>query len=343
MAITQYVRTSISVDIGAITRESFGNLIFIKQADEGYDADRVKTFSSIAEVETEYGAGPEVDAATAYFSGDFQPAVFKVGYKLPSETYADALDSTLQFESDFYAIAVETVAEQDILDVAGWAENNQKLFLAKTDDSDVLDSTETNCVASQLLAADRKRTALVFHSLADGAYPEIAWAGNQLTKTPGSTTWAFKEVPTIPADKLTSLQINALKDKRVNFVDNVAGRTFMAGGYTSKSGFYIDVIRGLDYVVARMNEDLFDLLTRTEKIPGDDRGSAMVESVIWARLKASVTEDIFVNDDDLSVTVPTYAERSVEDRENRLLTGCKFTANIAGAVHEVEITGEVRA
>jgi hypothetical protein len=69
----------------------------------------------------------------------------------------------------------------------------------------------------------------------------------------------------------------------------------------------------------------------------------MVESVIWARLRQSVADGIFIDDDNLTVYVPRFDERDVADRAARLLTGCKFTANLQGAVHEVEIIGEVRA
>jgi hypothetical protein len=343
MALTDFVRTQISVQISAITRAGFGTMLFLYETTDDTD-DRVLIFGDVDEVTEKYGADtPATNAATAFFGGDLVSPLIKIGYKLESETWAEALNACQAFDPDWYAFAIDSAVEADVLAAAQWAQPRTKLYFAKSADADILNPALDTDIASQLLAVEYDRTALIYHSLAASAYPELAWAGGQLPKNPGSTTWAFKRAPGIPADKFTGANVVALKGKRVNYVENVAGITIVAGGYTSRSGFFVDVRRGLDYVVQRMNEDIFILLTSNEKIAGDDRGSAIIESAIFARLQQSVAEDIFIDDDNLTVTVPRFAERDIADRANRLLTGCKFTANLAGAIHEVEIIGEVRA
>lgn len=344
MALTDFVRTQISVQISAITREGFGTMLFLYDAGVSSTDDRVLEFGDVDEVTAKYGASaPATDAATAFFGGDIVAPKIKIGYKLAAETWADALSACEAFDPDWYAFSIDSAVEADALAAAGWAQPRTKLYLGKTADAGVIDANDDTDIASQILALEHDRTALVYHSLATTTYPEMAWAGGQLPKNPGSTTWAFKRAPGIPADQFSSSNVTALKSKRVNYVENVAGITIVAGGYTSRPGFFVDVRRGLDYVVQRMNEDVFILLTSNDKVPGDDRGSAMVESTIWARLRQSVAEDIFIDDENLTVTVPTFSQRDIADRAARLLTGCKFTANLAGAIHEVEITGEVRA
>jgi hypothetical protein len=344
MALTDFVRTQISVQISAITRAGFGTMLFVYEGGATETDDRVLQFANVDEVEAKYGASdPATNAATAFFGGDLVSPLIKIGYKLTGETWAEALSACQTFDPDWYAFAIDSAVEADVLAASAWAQPRTKLYFAKSADAEILDVNDDTDVASQILDLSRDRTALVYHSLAASAYPELAWAGGQLPKNPGSTTWAFKPAPGIPADSFAGSEVSSLKEKRVNYIENVAGITIVAGGYTSRPGFFVDVRRGLDYVVQRLNEDVFILLTSNDKVPGDDRGSAMVESVIRARLAQSVAEDIFIDDDNLTVTVPLFEDRDIADRAARLLTGCKFTANLAGAIHEVEITGEVRA
>ena len=343
MALTDFVRTQISVQISAITRAGFGTLLFVYETTTA-PANRVQQYGGIEEIADDFAeTDPAYKAGAAFFGGDLVAPLIKIGYKLESETWTEALDACLAADPDFYAVAIDSAAEADVLAVAGWVQPRTRLYMAKTADAAVLDPLDDTDIASVLTDTEQGRTALFYHSLAAAAYPELAWAGGQLPKTPGSTTWAFKRAPGIPSDSFSSAQVTALKSKRVNYTENVAGLTRVFGGYTSRPGFFVDVTRGLDYVAQRMNEDVFILLTSNDKVPGDDRGSAMVESTIWARLNQSVAEDIFIDDDNLSVFVPSFAERDIADRASRLLTGCRFTANLAGAIHEVEIIGEVRA
>ena len=349
MALTDFVRTTISLQLGGVTRAGFGTMLFLYQLPDvpAGGTPRVSSFNNLAEVDAAF-AGVEAwkvtvrAAAAAFFSNDLKSPKFMTAWVAFEEARVDALAAALVENRDWYALAMDSRVAADIIAVATWVEANEKLFFAATADADVLTPVgETTSVAYSLLNAERKRTALVYHSLAATAYPEMVWAGGQLPKSPGSITWAFKEVPGIPADTFTSAQASALKAKRVNYVESVAGKKIMVGGFVSRVNFYIDIVRGLDYVVQRMNEDVFDLMVRMQKIPADDRGSAMVEAVIWARLKASVSENIF-SDEGLSVFVPRYAQRDAADIAERKLVGCKFTATLAGAVHEVEILGEVR-
>lgn len=342
MALTDFVRTQISVQISAITRAGFGTMLFVYEGTAA--ANRVTQYGNIDEIAADFATtDPAYKAGEAFFGGDLVSPFIKIGYKLSTETWSEALDACVAADPDFYAVAIDSAVEADILEVAAWVQPRTRLFFAKSADAGILDPLIDTDVASVLTDLERGRTALFYHSLAASAYPEMAWAGGQLPKTPGSTTWAFKRAPGIPADSFTSSQVTALKAKRVNYTENVAGLTRVFGGYTSRPGIFVDITRGLDYVTQRMNEDVFILLTSQDKVPGDDRGSAMVESVIWARINQSVAEDIFIDDESLTVFVPSFNERDIADRANRLLTGCKFTANLAGAIHEVEIIGEVRA
>jgi len=345
MALKDVVDVQISLAVSGLTRVGFGTLLFIEEYTAGSEPSaRVLEFADADEANLNPEIGQNTkDAITAYFGGDLQSPRVKAGYKLDSETWADALDACEAADKDWYAFALDTATAADITEGATWAQPRAKLYIAKSADADILDPLDDTDVGSTLLAAEYDSVGLIYHSAAATAYPDMAWAGGQLPENPGSTTWAFKRVPGIPADDFSGSEITALEAKRVTRIENIQGVSQTLGGYVSRPAVYIDIRRGLDYHAQRTAEDIFILLTTQKKVPGDDRGSLMVENVIRGRLRQSVQENIFIDDDFLDVFVPNFNERDVTDREARLLTGCTFQANLVGAIHQVAVRGEVRA
>lgn len=345
MALSNVVDVQISLAISGLTRVGFGTMLFISEYTSGSAPDdRVLSFATAdeASADTEINTASK-NAVSRFFSGDLKSPIVKVGYKLNTETWTEALDACQTFDPDFYAFALDTADAADIEEGAAWAQPRPKLYIAKSADEEILDGSEDEDIASTLLAAEYDSTGLIYSSVAATDYPDMAWAGGLLPENPGSITWAFKRVPGIAADKFTGAQIAALEAKRVTRLENIQGISRTLGGYTSRPGVFIDIRRGLDYHAQRTAEDIYILLTSEKKVPGDDRGSAMVENVIRKRLRQSVTENIFIDDDFLDVFVPTFAERDQSDREARFLDGCTFQANLVGAIHKVSVRGEVRA
>jgi hypothetical protein len=343
MALRDVVDVQISLAISGLTRVGFGTLLFISEYSSAPHA-RVIEFASADEANANSDVNANVKLAVSrFFGGDLRSPRVKVGYKLATETWTEALDACQEFDGDWYAFALDTDDDDDIEDGAAWAQPRPKLYIAKTADADVLDPTDDSCIASTLLAAEYDSVGLIWSTSATSDYPDMAWAGGLLPETPGSITWAFKRVPGIPADPFTGAEITALESKRVTRLENIQGTSRTIGGYTSRPGFFIDIRRGLDYHAQRTAEDLFILLTTEKKVPGDDRGSLAVEQVIRRRLLQSVEEGIFINDDFLDVFVPNFNQRDPIDREQRFLQGVTFQANLQGAIHKISVRGTVRA
>ena len=345
MALRDVVDVQISLAISGLTRVGFGTLLFISEYELGTEpSSRVKILGSADEAaaDSELNAGTKL-AIERFFSGDLRAPRVKVGYKLDTETWTEALQACQDFDGDWYLFALDTAVAADILLGAAWAQPRPKLYIAKTADADVLDPNEDEDIGSSLLALSYDSTGLIYSSVSATDYPEMSWAGGVIPEPVGSVTWAFKRTPGIAADPWTSSEITAVESKRVTRIENIQGVSVTLGGYTSRAGVFIDVRQGLDYHAQRTAEDIFILLTSEKKVSGDDRGSAAVENVIRARLRKSVNEGIFIDDEFLQVFVPKFNERDPIDREQRFLTGCTFQANLQGAIHKVSVRGEVRA
>lgn len=191
-----------------------------------------------------------------------------------------------------------------------------------------------------LSAANYARTALIY-SGTPANYLEAAWAAVRLPLDPGSETWKFaNNLAGQVADNLSDSQIANLKAKFVNYYVTVAGNDIVENGQVSANE-WIDVIRGIDWLEARMKERIFSRLISSPKVPYTDQGVAIIEADVRAQLNQAVRVGLLASDPEYTVTVPKVADVDPADRAARLLPDVSFDGTLAGAIHELEITGVV--
>jgi hypothetical protein len=110
-------------------------------------------------------------------------------------------------------------------------------------------------------------------------------------------------------------------------------------------GCWIDQVRGLDYLEARIKEEVFAVLATATKVPYTTAGINLVGGAVANALQQAVGTGLIATDTDgnpqYTVTVPDIADISSVDRGNRLLPDVAFTATLAGAVHTVTVSGVV--
>lgn len=342
MALQDVVDVQITRATASLTRVGFGTLAFV------YDSateptNRIVEFGDADEVASSSLPAEAKAALSAAFSGDIKPEAVKAIYRLTSgetpETYVAALNAAQLADEDFYCVTIQSRLPTDILSVADWVEARDKIFIAATPDTAVLDPLEDEDIASSLLASSYSRTGLIYAGSAGSSWPDTAWAGSLLGYDPGSITWAFKRVAGVAGQSFTSSQITALEDKRVTRIETIQGLSRTIGGYTSDSGAYIDIIRGLDWLKQRMAEDIFAQLVNNVKVPYTNAGIAIVEMAVRARLQDAINRNVLADDENLTVSVPDVSQTDPIDRANRLLRDVKFTARLAGAIHKVIVRG----
>ena len=104
-------------------------------------------------------------------------------------------------------------------------------------------------------------------------------------------------------------------------------------------GEWIDVVRGLAWLEARLEERIFAALVNNPKIPYTDAGMTILVAEVKAQLQEA--EDRGVLDSGWAVTITAVADQATADRASRIVRGLDFTARLAGAVHTVNIAGTV--
>jgi hypothetical protein len=256
------------------------------------------------------------------------------------------LDAIKAVNSDWYAVVSVFSSRLEIPLIAQWVEANEKLFVVATQDTPVVNvSTTTGSsntaddVARQLKGASYARTALVYHPN-NGAFADAAWAARLLPEDPGSETWKFKTLAGVAAVSLTPTQQANAAAKYCNYYYALAGRSITAEGVVASNEF-IDVIRGRDWVKARLQERIFARLANAKKIPYTDAGVAVVEAEVRAQLREAVDEGFLSASPEPTVSVPAVASVSSTDRAARYLPDVRFTGVLAGAIHKLTLKGVV--
>jgi hypothetical protein len=206
-------------------------------------------------------------------------------------------------------------------------------------DTDIT-TTATDDIASVLQTAGYERTMIIHHPKANVQFAGAAWAGKGLPTTPGSITWAYKELASVDYIEYSTTQINNMEGKNCNYYTRLAGLSNTFNG-KSPNGEWFDVVRTIDWTEARMQEGVYGALSRTPKIPYTDPGATVIQNEVEAVLKQGVTNTAYKADPAPTVTVPKVATVSIANRANRLLPDVNFTAELAGAIHKTIINGNV--
>jgi len=104
------------------------------------------------------------------------------------------------------------------------------------------------------------------------------------------------------------------------------------------SGEYIDVIHGIDWLRARIQNLVFTPMIQLDKIPFTDEGVQIIVSQLRAALDEGVRHELLASYD---IEYPAVADVAPNFRGERTLPDVRFTAVLAGAIHRTEINGTV--
>ena len=247
-------------------------------------------------------------------------------------------------DDDFYFVDMDVFTELDTIILAAYIETQLKLFGYQTDDADSKNVQEgaevpgSESLMKFLKDKNYDRTFGVWVPTSDiSEHKHAAWVGLQAPKNPGSTNWAYKTVKGVSVDEFTPSEKTNIEDKNGNTYTTVASLGIFFEGRMA-SGEFIDITRGIDWIVARIKENVFGLFTSVEKVPYDDGGLESIGVKIQEILTLAEKRLILVLGSS-SVTVPTRAGSSQADRVNRIARDFKFTGELAGAVNKAIIDG----
>jgi hypothetical protein len=317
-----------------------------------FDADhRVREFGGIDEI-AEAGfpvSGYVYRAAAKQFAQSPHIGKILVGIKLSSDTtWTAALNAIKAQNNEWYGISVSSRLGANQQEIINWIQSNEKLGIVTSGDSNIPDE-ESGDIAAWAKLNNIDRVAVFYHpdaALVDSAVdalavddpiPEAAYFGKQFTKHPGSATWKFKSLQSVPTYTLTQGQVSKIEDKNATWYMTTAGIPMTSDGKVA-SGEYIDVIHGLDWLKARIQNLVFTPMVQQDKIPFTDAGVQIIVSCLRAALEEGVQYNILASYD---ISYPAVADLAQNWKAERTLPDINFTAPLAGAIHRTIINGTI--
>lgn len=241
----------------------------------------------------------------------------------------------------WYCLNLDSQSQAEVVAAAAWIEAREKIHGYDVTDSECVDVADTNDVGSTLKAAGYFRTFGQFSMAQMLSYATGAWEGRMLPTDPGSATWAFKtEAGVTVDDAVTEGQQTVLHGKNINTYRTIAGVKITLPGKMA-SGEWIDVVVFRDWLKARLQERVLFVLANSAKIPFTDSGIAQIVAEVKAQLAQGIAVGGLAADPAPIVTAPKASEVDVIDKANRLLPDVNFTCTLAGAIHAVEISGNI--
>ena len=293
-------------------------------------------------------------AATVAFSQSPAPSelIIYVRAKTEGETYEDIATAlaTANSQKPFYGVHLTSFREaSDIAAMVSWVEANEKLACFEYTDIENMPVKNTNF----------NRTYGMFSGLADGFDKDKQPAENEYAALglmakcfgyePGSETWDTKELSVVVPSALNADQKKTLAASNINCLLRYGGCNVNKGGAVL-SGEWIDVIRFRDWLKNRIQLNVFNAIKLNTKVPFTDGGIGMIESAMDEALSkgqkvGGISETSFDGDGNeipgYTITVPLAADLTESERASRKLTGVKWSARLSGAIHIVEIHGNL--
>jgi hypothetical protein len=312
--------------------EEFGTLFTAKKVD--------------AQTITLYGAVPTIIVT---INGGTPPTMAFTVNAVPADTdWAATLTKIKEQNNDWYAISVSARQMANQQECARWIQANNKLGCLTSGDS-IIPDEETGDIAAWAKLNNLDHVFIFFHPDAEltdddvdslaaaDPIPEAAYFGKMLTKQPGSASWKFKELQNVPTYELTQGQVKNVEGKNATWYMTTADVPMTSNGQVA-SGEYIDVIHGLDWLKARIQNLVFTALIHVDKVPYTDEGVQMVVSPLKSALEEGKKNGILAS---YEISFPAVAEVSVTDKGKRFLPDVNFSGVLAGAIHSTKINGVV--
>ncbi|MBM5675608.1 DUF3383 family protein [Listeria seeligeri] len=189
------------------------------------------------------------------------------------------------------------------------------------------------------------RTIALVHSKIEENL-DAALVGDVASLPVGSATWKGRhKLEGITAEMLKVSEIDAIQKAGGLCYIEKAGIPQTSEGKTV-SGEFIDSIHGDDWIKATIETRLQKLLTETDKITFDARGIALLQGELTTVLNEGFANGIIDSNDETgeanySITALQRPDLSDDDIAKRNYKGLSFRYKRSGAIHSVDVYGEI--
>ena len=263
-----------------------------------------------------------------------------------TETAATVLQEVRDVDDDFYFVTADDHTEDFVVGMATAVQATEKLYFVSTQEQGSILSTYSPAatdVLGILRTGNFSRTVGFWSQDADSMYRECNYVGVNAPYSPDTRAivWSRVELEGVPiatnaaGNALTGTQQQNLDNRYASYIHNTLAGVRVNGGKTS-SGAWIDNIRTLDNVTARVREGQVALIANQNgsKVAGNASGILSVEGALKASLApfiaSGAANNYIIDTSNASIDVGT-----------RTLSGVSFDMFLSGGIISVSIDGNL--
>lgn len=258
---------------------------------------------------------------------------------------------TAKNSGDWFCVLTTATTQPEIAKIAEWVDTQDRIALFTHSSHTILDDVKS------------QKIAFLIHDIPSD-HPEASWAAKCLPAVPTvGWKWQSNLQGQIANQTATLSDLLIVRAKNGNSYVRRSGIDYVDGSQCNPpSGkIYLDQIIGRLWIKLNLQDDLFNLMTKTaaegRKIPYTDAGIEVIKNTIANRLAIAGGLGIIAQVDTpeqaknsydgvyryrvTSLTRAEIEQTAPNDIVNRVLRGVKYSYVEAGAVERVEVTGVV--
>ena len=317
------------------------------------------------------GSGTDISALLALTEAK---GAIIVNGKDDAETIAECLNRILSdFGRSFYGLVLatkETVSDDQIVEVAQIIESakNSHIFAVTTSDKSLLNTTYTNDTSdlfSKLKRGKYSRTIAFYadYKEGDNAYKLNKYFGASalgrmftvnFNGSNTTLTLKFKQAPTLQPTNLSESQATNLQSRNINIYGIYDNDTYIIEEGVMCDGIFADERHGLDWLQDAVQNEIYNVLYQSKKIPQTDDGIERIKARIASVLELAVNNGLVApgqwNSDGFGALADgdylpngfyIYSDsvnnQLQSQRESREAPPIQVAIKLAGAIHSVDI------
>lgn len=336
-SINKIAKSRISRATARITTQSFNVGMFLAEADANLNGQDFWTVSSVDDVLAIPGmatTSPSYLAAAAYFGLAISPDKLIIGQKLASDAdHGAAVARIIAAGAKPYFVGAETRVFAEQQTITTYVNTKRMYFVA-------MSNTAADIVAagqSGAETANSDRMALCYEVGNTKTYNDMRAIGYFSAAPTGSWVAAAQVFNGAIKADLTDAEYDDAITNRMNVFVDFGGLVAMQNGLAS-SGEWIDVIVNLDWVDARIEEELALLKLANPKINYADDGVLLERTAILKVLRTAEDMSILANVDLISQS-PDDVLDSI--KLSRKYEGHNWSADLVQAIQATTVDGKV--
>lgn len=256
-------------------------------------------------------------------------------------------------DNSYFWVVSDSHVDQDIIDVAGYVEEHDKVYFFSTSSPGVKTKANDN-ILQRLGDMGYNNTGMaLWMTNADTVFPEAAVVGSICSAQPGTTTLHGKTLVGVEIEKLDQTSENYIVQQNGNIYRKEHGVLFYRDGFMV-SGFYADYVVHALWFKARTEESLFALFKQQSMLGSGVRatsaGIALIRQAVMANPiqvginNGSISNEVVTSEQTgllvslkPTVYIPSRADMTDAQINARLIEGMVIEYVYAGFFHYVKV------